>query len=199
MKLEKRNDDLSVVRGEGLVPGVIYGHGIEPQNIQANYKELVHEYQSNGYSMSFEVKLGKDKHIVFLKEIQRDLINPNDILHFDLMKVNAEDIMTASIPIHYIGRHEVEKRGLIVQVLSDTLDFEFPVTKGVSSINIDITNLEAGDSIIAQAIDVPKGFEMQEDLNKVLVNVTLPKIENEETETIEDVVMEEPVEEEVTE
>ncbi len=195
MKIEKRNDDLSVIRDAGFVPGVIYGHNIESTKIQTVGKDLLKKYYKNGLTMSFEVELDNETHIVFFKEIQKDPMNPKNIIHFDLMKVSTDDVMTASIPVHLIGRDEVEKKGLIVQLLSDTLDFEFPVTKGISSISVDISTLEGGDSISADAIEIPEGFELQEDPNKLIVNVTYPTIETEEEEEEEEV-LEETIEEE---
>lgn len=179
MKLELRDNDLSVVRDEGLVPGVIYGHEIEPTKIKVNYKELKKTIAEKGSTVSFETYLDGKPHTVFFKEVQRDSINQNDILHFDLMKVTSTDLMTAAIPIHLKGRDAIDKKGLVVQLLSNTLEYEFPVNKGISSIDVDIASLEAEDSVLASAIDIPEGFVLQEDPNKIVLNITHPTIETE--------------------
>jgi large subunit ribosomal protein L25 len=171
MQIELRTEAPVVVRSQGMVPGVIYGHNIKPKKVQVDHKALLQEYLTNGNSMSFEVKLNNRDHTVFIKEIQKDPINRN-IIHFDLMKVSATDIMTASIPVHLNGREKVEKKGVVVQLLSDTVDYEFPVNKGISHIDIDVANLEVGDSILAKDIDVPEGFLLHEDYDKIIVNVT---------------------------
>jgi large subunit ribosomal protein L25 len=171
MQVALRTEAPAVVRDNGMVPGVIYGHNIKPKKIQVDHKELIQEYLKNGNSMSFGVKLQNRDHTVFIKEIQKDPINRN-IIHFDLMKVAATDIMTASIPVHLNGREKVEKKGVVVQLLSDTVDYEFPVNKGISHLDIDVSHLEVGDSILAKAIDVPEGFLLHEDPDKIIVNVT---------------------------
>jgi large subunit ribosomal protein L25 len=191
MKLELRKDNLSEVRQEGLIPGVLYGHNIEPQKIQVNYKDLIHEYNDHGHAVSFKAKLGRKSHVVFFKEIQRNPLNHQDIRHFDLMRVTAKDKMKASVPLVFKGKEELEKDGLIVQVLSDTLDLEFPVQKAISSLEVEVKDLKEGDTITAKDVKFPKGFHLQDDKAKALVSITPPQYE-EETEEVKEV-EEEPV------
>ncbi len=182
MKLEIRDKHLSVVRSEGYVPGVIYGHDIEPTKIKVNSKELKNSYVEKGLTMSFETNLNGKTHTVFFKEIQKDVFNQNNILHFDLMKVSSTDLMRASIPIHLYGKDIIDKKNLVVQFLSNTLEYEFPVNKGISSVNVDISQLEVDDSVIASDLDLPKGFVLKEDPNKIVLNITYPTQENETVE-----------------
>jgi large subunit ribosomal protein L25 len=192
VKLELRKDNLFEVRQKGLIPGVLYGHKIEPQKIQVNYKDLIHEYNDHGYAVSFKVKIGRKSHTVFFKELQRNPLNQQDIRHFDLMKVSAKDKIKASVPLVLKGKEALEKDGKIVQVLSDTIELEFPVQKAIASLEVEVMNLKEGDTITAKDVKLPKDFTLQDDEAKVLVSITPPQMEIEPKEE-EAVKEEEPV------
>ena len=52
------------------------------------------------------------KHHAIFRELQRNPMQQSEILHFDLMKVSADDVITASVPITLIGREEVENNSV---------------------------------------------------------------------------------------
>ncbi len=187
MKIEIRTDRLRIVRKMNKVPGVIFGKSITPVSIQMDELELQDVYKKNGKTQTFIVKLGKESHQVYIKDIQKDIVNRNHILSVELLKVTEHDIITAKLPLHIIGRDAIEREGFLVQVVEDVIEVEFAPGKGVSKIDVDISNMKVKDVLHIRDIQLPEGIKVVDDLDKLLVHIA-------EQRTIE----EEPEEEEVT-
>ncbi len=187
MKAEKRTEKLKDLRANSLVPGVLYGKGIEPTPIKINYKDFVHTYQQYGKSMTFEITLGGKKHQVYFKEVQVDPIRHNHVLHFDLQKIAADDTITAEIPVDVLNRDEVEKRGLVVEQIYNVVETDFPAGSGISSFELDVTGLEGNDALRISDLDLPEGFKPLVDEDEIIVSISFPQEEEEiEEESTED-------------
>src|SRR5690554_2667014 len=121
MKIEKRIEKVNKIRKNGFAPGVLFGKDIDSTPIQADTKELLQTYKTYGRSKTFKVKLDRKNHDVYFKDVQIVISRPNDIVHFSLLKVSAKDKITAEIPIVLLGKHEVEKEGLLAQQIMHSL------------------------------------------------------------------------------
>lgn len=182
MKLELRTNPLRQVRAEEKVPGVIYGRKIAPKPIQVAYKDIMKMYRQYGTSMTFHVNLEGEEHQVYIKELQLNPIKRTDIIHFDLQKVTAEDTISADIAIVLNGKDPVEARGLIVQLVSQTVLAEYSPGAGVTSFQVDVSNLDEGDVLRVKDIELPEGIKLVDDPEKMIVNVTIPSMEEEPTD-----------------
>jgi large subunit ribosomal protein L25 len=163
MKIEKRTDSLKNVRGNHLVPGVLFGKTIEPVSIQVDEKVFNDMFAEKGMTQTFEVKLGRSKHLVYIKDVQRDIIKHNQFLNIKLQKVSKDDTITADIPLNILGREKVEKPGIIVSIPMDSLEIEYNVGQGVAHIDVDVSEMKVGDSLAVKDLEIPEGL-------KVLVN-----------------------------
>lgn len=184
MKIEKRTEPLKIVREMNKVPGVLFGKSIEPESIQIDEKDFLEMYKQYGLTQTFEVKLGRKKHVVYIKEVQNHIVKHNQFLNVKLLKVMEGDTIKASLPIILIGKELIEKPGVIVQLLTDSLDVEYAIGQGLSHIDLDVSGMEIGDSKTVAAINVPEGITVLDDLDKLVVNVSETKyIEEDEEET----------------
>jgi large subunit ribosomal protein L25 len=184
MKLEKRTEKLKTVRDNQLVPGVVYGHGIDPTPVQTPYTDFVDAYREYGKSMTFKTKLGGKTHMVYFKDVQIDPIRQNNVLHFDLQKVSASETISADIPVELIGKEVVEKKGLVVEQIEQVVETEFPAGSGISNFELDVTNLEGNDTLTVADLDLPEGFKALEEDERIIVAVNYPQ-EEEEPEPVE--------------
>ncbi len=179
MKVEQRTEKLKDVREAKLIPGIVYGKGIEPIPLKANFKEFVAAYNEYGQSMTFELTIEKQKHQVYIKEVQTDPLRPNHVLHFDLQKISADDTITAEIPIDVLGREDVERRGLVVEQIFDTIEADFPAGSGISSVEVDVTGLEGNDALRVSDLELPEGFKPLSDESEIIVSISFPQEEEE--------------------
>ncbi len=185
MKLSKRNRSLSDVRNEQRIPGVIYGREMESTPIEVAYKDFIRTIQSYGKSMTFEADLDGETHQVYFKEVQTDPLRQGRVLHFDLHKVSASDTITAEIPVEVLNREEVEARGLVVELIAQTVETEFPVGAGISSFEVDVEGLDGNETLTVADLDLPEGFKVLIPEDRVIVSTSFPQ-EEEEEEVLEE-------------
>jgi large subunit ribosomal protein L25 len=180
MKLEKRTESLKSVRESKKIPGVLFGKTIEPESIQIDEKEFKDAFKQYGLTQAFEVKLGRKKHQVYVKDVQRHHINHNEFLNVKLLKVMAGDTIKANLPINLLNREKIEKPGVIVQLLSDSVEVEYEVGQGVSHIDLDVGALQIGESLKVEDLNLPEGITLIDDPEKLVVNVSETKYVAEE-------------------
>ena len=183
MKLEKRTETLRSVRESNKIPGVLFGKTIEPEAIQIDEKEFNEAFKNFGLTQTFEVKLGRKKHNVYIKDVQRHHINQNLFLNVKLLKVVEGDLIHSHLPIHLLGKEKIEKPGIIVQMLADSIEVEYGIGSSVNHIDLDVSHLKIGDSITIADLVIPEGIEVLEEHDKVILNVSETKyVEEDETE-----------------
>ncbi|MCK4551290.1 MAG: 50S ribosomal protein L25 [Tenericutes bacterium] len=191
MKIEKRTESLSIIRKDKKVPGVIYGKAFVSESIQADESELTNWYREHGLTKTFKVKLGSKTHLVYIKQIQKHVINSKHFLNFALLKVGKGDTIKASVNINIIGKENIEENKFELHNLANTLDIEYIVGSGVSHIDVDISNMKIGDVIYAKDIVLAESIELLDDPDKIIVGVREIVLRPDEDE--------EPKEEEMTE
>lgn len=198
MKIEVRTDNVKSVRKLNKVPGVLYGKSITPVSIQVDEKELNETFRANGKTQTFTIKLGKESHEVYIKDIQKDVLKLNHYLNVDLLKVDKGDTITAKVPLHIIGKEIIQEHGFIVQVIGDTIEVEYPAGQRISQIEVDISNMHVRDLLHVSDVKFPEGVIVIDDAEKVLIHIAEMRTlevepeEDEEEEEEEAEVAEEP-------
>lgn len=187
MKLEKRTETLKSVRESNKIPGVLFGKTIEPEAIQIDEKDFKEAFKNFGLTQTFEVKLGRKKHNVYIKDIQRHHINHNLFLNVKLLKVVEGDLIHSHLPIHLLGKEKIEKPGIIVQLLSDSIEVEYGIGSSINHIDLDVSNLKVGDSVTVGDLSIPEGINVLDDHDKAVLNVSETKYVEEEQEPEEEI------------
>lgn len=191
MRVEKRTIKGSKIREKGLIPGVLYGKGIESVPIQATQEDFRKQYADSGYTKTFEIKLDGKKHIVYIKATQPSIKNIHVKQHFDLHKVSADDTMTTKVYVKFLNKEEVKKRGFVINPVLDEVEIEYPVGSGISNLELDLTGLVDKDIKKAGEIPLPKGITLLTDPESVVVSISekieysLDDIESDEEEVRE--------------
>lgn len=182
MKLQSRVKKGTQVRSLGMVPGVIYGKKLDPMKVQLAKNELLKALKAYGTNRVFEVDLDGKKHTVYFKDYQFNPIKHSEFLSFDLQKVSASDTMTTDVSVQLLGTEKFEGKQMLVQQILTTIECEYPVGSGVAHLELDVSNLDAGDALYVKDIALPKGFKALTDLESMVVNVTIPAAEKEPEE-----------------
>lgn len=179
MKIEKRTEKLRIVRAMNKVPGVLFGKSITPQSIQVDEKDLHEAMKAYGKTQTFTVKLGRESHQVYIKDIQRDIINKKHFLNVELLKVDKGDKISTKVPVHIIGKEEIEQRGHIVQIVDDAVEVEYGVGQGIARIDIDVSNMKVKDVMHIRDLKLPDGIKIVDDLDKVLIHIAESRVAEE--------------------
>lgn len=191
MKIQLRTEKGKKIRNINTVPGVLYGKGIDAISISVDALEFKKTYLTQGSSKTFEVDLDGKKHLVYIKAVQPLPGNQNLAYHFDLVKVSKDDTMVSKVRISFVNKEVVEKKGLILNAVMDTIEVEYAVGKGVSHLNLNVEELEENDTLHIRDIKVPEGVKILSNLDDVVVSVSRPKEEiiEEDEEVLEEEVI----------
>ena len=171
------------LREKGLVPGVLYGKNRETVSVKVNAKKVEDVLGGNAI---IDLSLDDDTtQPVMVKEVQRDVIT-RDLLHIDLYQIDLDEKITVEVPVEVVGQAEgVREGGLLNQILRE-IEIECLPTDIPENIEVDVTELEIGDSISVAEIDVSEDIEVQVDDSETVATVVLPDELDEEDEEDED-------------
>ncbi len=177
------------VRKEGLIPGVIYGVGQEPINLEVNGRQLstvLAHASSENILLELEIVDGDNKRnsLAMIQEVQHHPIQ-RQILHVDFHAVSATEKITAEVPIETIGEPVGVKTngGLLEHNLRD-LEVECLPADLPERIEVDVTNLDINQSIHVKDLKLPPGVEAITDPDLTVVAVSAPRVDEEPTEAL---------------
>lgn len=181
MRQGRGKEDSRRLRRQGLIPAVIYGQRTETIPVTLNPQELakqLHGVAGERALINLTIEGGKDGPItrtVILKEKQIDPIK-REWLHVDLYAIAMDEEITVGIPVRIVGKSVgVSKGGILEQVLREIevrcLPADIP-----SSIEVDVSDLDIGDSIHVSEIALQKG-RILADPGQTIVTIVPPKEE----------------------
>ncbi|MES4900871.1 MULTISPECIES: 50S ribosomal protein L25/general stress protein Ctc [unclassified Streptomyces] len=159
-------------RREGLVPGVVYGHGAEPVHVNLPGHDLMLALKTPNVLLSLDVE-GK-KELVIPKAVQRDAIK-GFLKHVDLLLVKRGEKVTVEIPVHTEG--DLAPGGNLLEHLLNALPVETEATHIPESVTVSIAGLDAGHSVLAKDITLPAGTTLAVEEDAVVLQVVSAQAE----------------------
>lgn len=153
-------------RRAGLVPGVVYGHGHAPVHLNLPGHDLMMALKTPNALLVVPIE-GKDEYVL-PKAIQRQAIK-RTIEHVDLLLVKRGEKVTVEIPVHTEG--ELAPGGNLLEHVLNALPIEAEATHLPESVTVSVEGLEAGASITAGDIELPKGTTLAVEADTVVLQV----------------------------
>src|SRR3954463_13848773 len=103
------------LRAEGLVPGVLYGHGLDPVSISLSSQDLLHFFHAtHGSATVVDLEVDGEKHLAIPREIQRDHLRGRYV-HIDFLEVRRDEKVKMSVEIHETGEAPGVKTGGVIE------------------------------------------------------------------------------------
>src|SRR5215467_873828 len=173
------------LRTAGKVPGIVYGAG-QPRTIEIDHNALFHALKKEAFHSSvLEMELGKDTHKVLLRDFQ---MHPwkQQVLHVDFQRIDANTRVRIKVPLHYSGEENapaVKTDKCLISHVANDVEIECLATQLPEFIGVDLSGLVKGQSLHVSDIVPPTGVRIVRHgkQNPVIVAVTVPKVEEEET------------------
>jgi large subunit ribosomal protein L25 len=153
-------------RRAGLVPGVIYGHGAEPQHISLPARELALALKQSNVLLDVVVD-GKTE-LTLPKSVVKNPLT-QILEHIDLVIVRRGERVTIEIPIHTTGEHD---RDGILEHNNNQIQVEAEATSIPSFLTLDLTGLAAGQSKYAKDVLLPAGITLVSDPDLIVVHLS---------------------------
>lgn len=174
---------VSQLRREGKMPGVVYGHHIEPISIVMDSREVTRAMIGLTPSSIVTVDIDGEKHAALIRERQRDYLK-NRFIHIDFQAVSTSEKIRARIEVvlegnapavkNYNGIVLHEKEYIEVEALPDHLPERF---------TLDISSLaKIGDMIRISDMNISDDVTIFDDVNDVVVSISGVKEDSAEDE-----------------
>lgn len=173
---EITNKKAKALRKHGLVPGAIYGfHG--NYNIQLSSLPFSQLYKEAGTTALVSLTLDGKKHNCYIEEVQMNPVT-REYTHVSFREVNMREEMTAEVPFELSGQEEslaVKEQESLIILSKPTVELRGLPTNLPQSIIIDVSKMNAGDTITLKDIVLPEGVVLvhEEDLEEVIATTVL--------------------------
>ena len=173
------------LRRTGRVPGVLYGGGSDPVSFSVDARELRLALAGSGAVVDLSID-GANATPVVLKEAQRDPVR-GETTHVDLLRVRLDKPIHAVVPLELTGVEDTPgvKEGGILEQLTRELNIEALPTSIPESIVHELGELNIGDTLALEAIAVPEGVTLLDDLTTTVASVSAPRLQTEEEAELE--------------
>ncbi len=172
-------------RRAGRVPGVIYGSKKDPSIVTLDPRELDRELKTGGFLATiYDVQVDQDKERVLPRDVQFDPVTDRPI-HVDFLRVSAASSVTVQVPVNFLNEEESPglKRGGLLNVVRHEIEMICRADAIPSSINVDLTGLDIGDSVHISMITLPDGVAPTiTDRDFTVATVAAPTVVQEEEE-----------------
>jgi large subunit ribosomal protein L25 len=177
------------LRQAGQIPAVFYGPGTEPILLSidtSDFEQVLKKSSIGQVLLNLVIKDGDTfAKTVMVKELQIHPVSRN-FLHIDFYEIAMDRKIRVKVPIVTTGKAKGIEIGGILQIIRRELEVLCLPLETPQSIEIDIADLDMGDSIHIGDIPQQGDIEFLEDADRAVITVLIPKIEAEE----------EPIEEE---
>jgi len=178
LKAEKRTvvgKSMASITSQGFLPAVIYGHDFNSTPVQVNLKDFEKAYLEAGESSLVYVNLDSKDLPVIIHDVARNPIS-DKFIHADFYKVNLDEKITADVQLIFVGESLAVKdlAGILVKNINEVKVEALPQDLP-HEIQVDISSLETfADQILIKDIKLPKGVELKEKPEEIVVLVQEP-------------------------
>ncbi len=203
IKAKKRSvtgKQVRALRRAGELPGILYGHNMEPVNISMDAHDASLVLNRTTASSLINIDLDGKEYPTLVREKQRNPVK-NVFVHVDFQAVSLTEKIRAKVGIQLTGLSPAVKDFNAVLVTGfNELEVEGFPQDLPQRIMVDISGiLKIGDGIYIRDIVVSDKVKVLDDTNEMLVLATAPKAEVVEEVAPEVEVVEEGAEPEVIE
>jgi large subunit ribosomal protein L25 len=172
---------VGVLRREGKLPGVLYGHNFTATPIIMDLRQASKVLHSVTGSSIVTIDLDGIEHAVIVREKQRNFIR-GTFLHIDVQVISLTEKIRTNVSIELVGLSPAVKdfNGLIVTGI-DELDVECLPQYLPEKITVDISSLlKIGDGIFVRDLQLDSNITIFNHEGEQLVHITAQKTEEEE-------------------
>lgn len=149
-------------RLENKIPAVVYGGSKEPQSIHLFHNKVLKALEVESiYSSVFDLSIDGKVERVILKDLQRHPYKPV-ILHMDLQRVSAKDVLVKMVPLHFINEEKAPgvKDGGMVNHTMVHVEVRCQAQHLPEFIEVDLAAMQLDDVLHLSNLKLPKGVEL---------------------------------------
>lgn len=168
------------LRRQDMIPAVVYrgGNSLPIIISRKGMTEFIKATSGEHTVVNLKFSDGENK-LAILKECQRDPVK-GDIIHTDFFEVSLKEKLVVNVRVITTGEPiGVKRDGGILQHVMREIEIECLPDNIPGHFEVDITNLEIGQSLHVKDIAVSKDIKVLTDPVEVIATVITPVVEQE--------------------
>ena len=146
------------LRAAGKIPGVVYGHGIDPLPVSVDARTLRAALTTDaGINALLNLQVDGASHLTLARELQRHPVR-NTVVHVDFQVVRRDEVIAADVPLSLVGEAvKVHNGDGVVDQLVFSLTVHATPALIPNVIEVDVSGLAIGDAIRVGDLVLPEG------------------------------------------
>jgi large subunit ribosomal protein L25 len=161
------------LRSADMVPGVVYGKGMDPIAVSIKHRELRAATAGEGGQNNLITLVGGgslDQSMAIIVDLQRDALK-GTYKHVDLHRINMTEKLRVTVPVILKGTALGVKEGGLLDLAHHELHVECLPGNIPDHIEIDVTDLKIAHSIHVSEIPLPDGVKILDNPKTPVVSV----------------------------
>jgi large subunit ribosomal protein L25 len=187
VECQKRPEGVNprALRRSGLIPVVLYGHkGAESDALTLNAKAaetLLKQATTNNTLVQLNIPDLRWSGKALLREVQTHPWK-REVYHLSFFSVAATDTLQVVVPLHFVGDPVGVKEGGVLDPVITELQIQCVADSIPEVIEIDVSNLGAGEGLRVGEITLPAGVTALNEPNETVVTITATRAATETSE-----------------
>lgn len=159
------------LRQTGQVPGVLYRKG-ESMAFSVDELEIAAVLRHGTTLVDLEVD--GTKHTSVIKDYQVHPVR-DTLQHIDLQEVALDETVRSTVDVIVVGEAPGVKAGGVLSLAVHSLNIESTPLNIPETIDIDVSNVDIGDTLHLRDIPAPEGVTILDDPDLTVLVVTVPR------------------------
>jgi large subunit ribosomal protein L25 len=166
------------LRRDGMIPGVVYGHGTDPVPVAVAGRDLRTALAgASGANTLLSLKAGDRTFLTLAREMQRHPVR-GTVTHVDFQIVRRDEVIAADVPIALVGEAiEVHHGDGLVDQQLFTLPVRAKPADIPSVVELDVSGLTIGGALRVADLVLPRGVTTDLEDDAVVVNGQPPRVQ----------------------
>ena len=156
-----------LLRTEGQVPAILYGHKEASVDIQVPVEAL--EDAVHRRVRMFELQLDAKKDVVLLRELQYDALG-DEIVHADFVRIAMDEKLTLTVPVQLKGQPKLE-HAVLEQTLA-SVEIECLPKDIPDAIFAMVADMKEGDTFKVRQLTAPEGVRVLTEAEVIVATVS---------------------------
>ena len=160
------------LRRQGLVPAVVYGHGLPPEYVAVSRHDTELALAHMQHVIRMKINGGEEQYLI--KDVQYDHLQQAPI-HLDLMRVDPNERVQVKVPLELRGTPKGAQRGGTLVHVTPELEVECLLLRIPESIRARVDHLDLNDMLHVREIEVPSDVRVLNNPDDVIAVVHPPR------------------------
>lgn len=168
---------INSLRKEGFVPAIIYGRGVENENLKVIRKEvetILHGTRAEQILVNLTIGDSKEVRLALIQDVQHNALSGN-ITHIDFHQVKEDEMIHASIPLDLTGDAPGVKAGGMLEHLMHKLEVLCLPKDLPEFIQVDVSSLGLNQHLAVKDLVLPAGVKPKMDGAVIVAQVPEPR------------------------